>query len=235
MTRLREELEERVQERTSALEHAHKEMESFTHSVAHDLRGPLRAIASTSSMLQEDYGDSLPEEAREMLTRQISASKRLGQLIEDLLRYSRLGRSELTKEDLDMTQLAQEVAAELAPLRPECDFKVQEGMKALGDRNLVKLLLQNLMENACKFSPSGGLVEVGQKGKPFFVRDTGIGFDMANAEKIFLPFERLVSNEQVPGTGIGLANVRRIVDKHGGSVWVNSNVGLGTTFFFTLS
>lgn len=186
-------------------------------------------------MLQEDYGDSLPEEAREMLTRQISASKRLGQLIEDLLRYSRLGRSELTKEDLDMTQLAQEVAAELAPLRPECDFKVQEGMKALGDRNLVKLLLQNLMENACKFSPSGGLVEVGQKGKPFFVRDTGIGFDMANAEKIFLPFERLVSNEQVPGTGIGLANVRRIVDKHGGSVWVNSNVGLGTTFFFTLS
>jgi PAS domain S-box-containing protein len=233
MIHLREELEERVTERTSALEAANKEMESFTHSIAHDLRGPIRAIASTSSVLKEDYADQLPEEARDLLQRQIAASKRLGQLIEDLLRYSRLGRSALTPEPLDLTQIAKEVSAELSESRHDCSFKIQEDLNLTGDRSLVRLLMQNLMDNACKFTEGPATVEVGREGQTFFVRDHGRGFDMAHADKIFLPFERLVSHDEVPGSGIGLANVRRIIDRHGGAIWVSSVAGQGTTFYFT--
>ena len=186
-------------------------------------------------MLQTDFAEALPEQAKFLLQRQIAAAKRLAQLIEDLLRYSRLGRTAIVIEDFDLTHIAKEVAAELATARPGCKFEIQEGLNATGDRILVRLLLQNLMDNACKFSPHGTVVQVGRKGQPFFVRDQGMGFDMAYADKIFLPFERLVNNDDVPGTGIGLANVKRIVEKHGGSIWVNSNLGQGTTFFFTLS
>ena len=234
MARLREELEQRVQERTAALEAANKEMEAFTYSIAHDLRAPLRAIASTSAMIKEDHGTILPVEAITLLNRQMGAAKRLAQLVDDLLQYSRLGRSPLQIATLDLTQLAREVVAEMEETQPNCTFDVQEGLTIQGDRVLMKLLLQNLIDNACKFSPDGGLVEVGERGSSFYVRDHGRGFDMAYADKIFLPFERLVNNDEVEGTGIGLAHVKRIIERHGGSIWVHSVIGEGTTFFFTL-
>jgi PAS domain S-box-containing protein len=234
MSRLREELELRVQERTAALEAANREMEAFTYSIAHDLRAPLRAIGSTSAMIKEDYGPGLPPDAVILLNRQMTAAKRLAQLVDDLLQYSRLGRSTLEPVPLDITQLANEVITEAKEARPECTFTVQPSLQAMGDRNLIKLLLQNLIDNACKFSGPGGLVEIGQRGNSLYVEDHGRGFDMAYAEKIFRPFERLVNNEEIEGTGIGLAHVKRIIERHGGTIWVNSIVGEGTTFFFTL-
>lgn len=235
MIRLREELEERVRERTSALESAHREMEAFTHSVSHDLRGPLRSIASTSAILLEDYVDRLPVEAQEMLQRQLRSSKYLAQLIEDLLKYSRIGQAAMNVVDFDFSEVANEIAADLRNTYPNIGFRVQEGMRATGDRSLLRLLAQNLMENGAKFSKGDGLVEVGKQADTFFVRDQGVGFEMLYADKIFQPFERLVRQDEFAGTGIGLANVRRIIERHGGAIWVHSNPGEGTTFFFTLS
>jgi PAS domain S-box-containing protein len=234
MARVTKELEERVAARTAELEQAHQEMESFTHSIAHDLRGPLRAIASTCAMLKLDYGDVLPDDGKELIDRQVAAAKRLAQLIDDLLKYSRLGRSALNIDEVNITALAEDIAVEMRTARPDCEIVIEEGLTARGDKILLRLLIQNLLDNGCKFSPAGGPVELGQKSGTFYVKDLGRGFDMAYADKVFLPFERLVSGEDVPGTGIGLANVKRIIDKHGGSIWVNSNEGQGTTFFFTL-
>jgi PAS domain S-box-containing protein len=227
-----QELEQRVRERTAELESAHREMESFTNSIAHDLRGPLRAIVSTSTILIKDFGPEISEEAQTLLRRQVASASHLAKLVDDLLTYSRLGRGALRIEPVDLTAVARDIASQVESAKHP--VVVQEGLATQGDPSLLRLLLQNLMENARKFSPDGGEIEVGQTGSAFYVRDRGIGFDMAFAEKIFIPFERLVRNEEIPGTGIGLANVKRIVDKHGGSIWANSVVGKGTTLYFTI-
>ncbi len=234
LTRMRDDLESRVRERTAALEEANREMEAFTYSLAHDLRGPLRAIGSTSAILERDYADDLPDDARELLERQILASKRLASLIDDLLQYSRLGRNALNCTEVNLSEIAHIIAADLGQTIPNCRFDIQEGMRVVADKALMTILLQNLMDNGCKFSDANPNIEVGEKNGTYFVSDHGQGFDMTYAEKIFQPFERLVNNDEVPGSGIGLANVRRIVEKHGGKVWVRSAPGQGTTFFFTL-
>jgi PAS domain S-box-containing protein len=226
-----EDLSRRVALRTKELEAAVKELEGFTYSVSHDLRGPLRAISAASMILREDYGDSLPQEAQDHLLRQAEAAKRMSVLIDDLLKLSRIGRQELTPENFDLSAMALEVAEELQVVDR---VQIEPGIQAHGDPRLVRFVLLNLIENAVKFSPDGGNVRVGSSEQGYFVADEGIGFEMEYAPKIFRPFERLVRNDEYPGTGIGLANAQRIVQRHGGTIWAESEPGKGSTFWFTL-
>jgi PAS domain S-box-containing protein len=226
------ELEHRVQERTAELEAANKEMEAFTYSIAHDLRAPLRAIIATSAILAEDLGDSLPKEALPLLARQAGSAMHLSRLVDDLLTYARLGKGQMKVGSVNLSELVYTIISAIKS--PIHTFTVQENMVCQGDQSLIYLLMQNLIENAHKFSPEGGVITVGQEGLTFFVRDEGIGFDMAYAEKIFLPFERLVRQDEIAGTGIGLANAKKIVERHNGAIWATSVPGQGTTIYFTL-
>jgi len=228
------ELEKRVKERTEALEAMNRELEGFTYSVSHDLRGPLRAIMSTSMILKEDYSQVLPADAKEQLERQARAAKKMGDLIDDLLRLSRISRQEMIRNPLDLTELAQEVLGEL---HSTVECKIHPNMSVRADAKLMKLAVQNLLDNAIKFSKNAPkpLIEMGCGADGiFFVRDNGIGFDMAYADKLFGPFERLVRDDEYPGTGIGLTNVRRIIERHGGKVWAESEEEKGAVFYFSI-
>jgi light-regulated signal transduction histidine kinase (bacteriophytochrome) len=212
-------LERRVDERTAELIEANKEMEGFTYTVSHDLRAPLRAIIFNSSLLVEELGENLTKDQRSLLDRQAQSAIKLANLIDDLLKLSRLSRQEMRLESVDLTEIGREVV-ESIPLasRDGCRVQIQEGLVVKADPQLMHFVLLNLIENACKFSSDGGLVEVGQEVREgqnvYFVRDRGIGFDENYREKIFLPFERLVTEAEFKGTGIGLANVKRIVERH---------------------
>lgn len=240
LRKLNEDLEMKVQVRTQDLAAAIREAEGFNYAIAHDLRAPLRAIVATSRILQEEVGTNLAKSHGEMLDRQVHNATRLGVLIDQLLALSRLARAEVQRSDFDMTELADEIVAELrrAGLVNSCRFEIQADMTANGDARLVRMALTNLLENACKFSPKGGRIEIRcdeENGERIFtVRDEGIGFDMQYAHKLFLPFERLVLETDFPGTGIGLANVERVVRRHGGRVWADGKLGEGATFSFTL-
>ncbi len=229
-------LEQRVAERTTELTNANDELEGFTYSVSHDLRGPLRAITATSRILMDECSTQLNTEHMQMLSRQAENATRLGTLIDDLLKLSRLARQEIVRSLVDLSTLAEEVVEELAT-RDHCSpisFDIEPDLSAHADEKLIRFVLLNLLENACKFSPNGGVVKFGQRGNTFFVEDSGIGFDMEYLPKVFLPFERLVRETEFPGTGIGLANVKRIVERHRGRVWAESKPGEGATFYFTI-
>ncbi|RYG37570.1 PAS domain S-box protein [bacterium] len=234
---MNKDLEAKVADRTSQLQAAVKEAEGFNYSIAHDLRAPLRAMVATSSILLEDAGADLGSEHRVLLVRQKENALRLGRLIDELLRLSRLARAEVKREPLDMTAMALSVFNDLEEQGRTngCTVEAQEGMTAQGDAGLVRTVLHNLIGNACKFSPHGGTIRIREEAGAFAVADEGVGFDMEFAAKIFLPFERLVTEAEFEGTGIGLANVERIVRRHGGKVWVESERDKGTTFSFTLS
>ncbi|RYG46554.1 PAS domain S-box protein [bacterium] len=225
-----ERLESMVKERT-------REIESFSYSVSHDLRTPARTVMGTSRMLLEDYGADLPEGARALLRRQSAAGRRMGELIDDLLGLSRVGQAELHRREVDVTVLARAVAEEVLSDKGEAvRVEVDEECCVPGDPQLIRLALQNLLENAVKFTRSGeaNLVRVtcrrGERETILTVADGGIGFDPIYAEKIFQPFERLHQDEDIPGTGIGLANVRRIAERHGGKAWAESQPGEGARF-----
>lgn len=226
------ELETRVNERTAALQAANLEMEGFTYSIAHDLRAPLRAISSYAKILSDECADILTQEHRRILLRQEVNAKKLAQLIDDLLRYSRIGRLDLERRTIDLTELCHEVIR--STYSENVTFTVQESLYTVGDPSLVRLLLENLFDNAVKYSPNGGLISFGCEEGAFVVSDQGIGFDTRYAEQIFKPFERLHRDDAYPGTGIGLANVKRIVERHEGKVWVESNLNRGSRFYFTL-
>lgn len=231
---LAETLEILVQERTSELEVAYREQESFSYSVSHDLRAPLRSIVSSARILDEDFGSNLPGEAKLLLQRQAHAALRLADLIDDLLQLSRLGRQDLLKSEVDLTDLFQS-AFEVFEKPDGLHFKVAPNLRAQGDSRLLQLLAQNFIENAIKFSPSGGRVTVGKNSEgAFFVKDEGIGFKPEYANKLFKPFNRLHTEAEFPGTGIGLASVKRIVERHGGKVWAEGEHGQGACFYFTL-
>lgn len=238
---LNDDLDRRVIERTSQLAAAKKEIESFSYSVSHDLRAPLRHINSYSAILLEEHGSSLPPESRYYLDRIRTASSRMGMLIDDLLTLTRVGRTVMKREHFDISALATEVASMLqeAEQSPAAVFTIAQGLKAHGDSTLVRLVLENLLGNALKYSANrDARIEFGKttvNGKrAFFVRDNGVGFDMAYAGNLFQPFQRLHGSE-FEGTGIGLATVRRIIERHGGAIWAEGKENEGATFYFTLS
>jgi signal transduction histidine kinase len=241
--RLNSELEQRVHERTAQLEAANQELEAFAYSVSHDLRAPLRSIDGFSQALLDDFPDDVPEEARRYLGRIRAATLRMSQLIEDLLNLSRVSRSALNVIEVDFSEIAREVVAELRRADParEVEVSVWDGLRAEADPPLLRAALENLVGNAWKFTARSaqprieiGAMRDGQR-KVYFVRDNGAGFDMAYADKLFGAFQRLHGNSEYPGTGIGLATVQRIVRRHGGRIWADAEVGRGAAFFFTLA
>lgn len=235
-------LEQRVVERTHKLEIANRELESFSYSVSHDLRAPLRAIDGFSQALLEDYNDKLDAVGQDYLRRVRSATLVMSHLIDDLLNLSRLGRSEMVVGRVDLSRLAVETAAKLRESQPErsIDLTIDAGMVVTGDRRLLGIALQNLLANAWKFTSKRSLakISVGQVQNEtrteYFVRDNGAGFDMAYADKLFGVFQRLHGSSEFEGTGIGLATVQRIVHRHGGSIRAEAKEGAGATFYFTL-
>ncbi len=236
------ELEQRVAKRTVELEAVNRELETFSYSVSHDLRAPLRSMDGFSHALLEDYADKLDAEGRDYLQRVRAGSQKMAQLIDDLLKLSRVTRGELDHGEVDMSEVAQTVAAELQKNAPErrVTFDIAPGTVVEGDARLLRIVLENLLGNAWKFTAKHdhATIEFGvtnHDGEPaYFVRDDGAGFDMAYADKLFQPFQRLHTSAEFGGTGIGLATVARIVQRHGGSVWAESGVDQGATMYFTL-
>jgi PAS domain S-box-containing protein len=245
---LNTELEERVRRRTAQLEEANAELESFSYSVSHDLRSPLRGIDGWSSALEEDYGPSLDRQALGYLSRVRAETRRMATLIDSLLQLAKVGRAEMASEELDLSELAESVAAGMRESNAgrDIEFRVEPSLRARGDRRLLEIVLVNLFDNACKFTarkercliefgrlaaPAG---DPGEGASPFYVRDNGAGFDMAYAQKLFAPFQRMHKSSEYPGTGIGLATVHRIIAKHGGRIWAEAKAGEGAAFYFTL-
>jgi signal transduction histidine kinase len=234
------ELEGRVTERTAQLEAANKELEAFSYSVSHDLRGPLRSMDGFSQVLIEDYHDKLGDEGKDALERIRAASQRMGHLIDDLLRLSHVTRAELNVTRVDLSMLAREIAETLAREDPgrRVEWSIDSGMSVRADRSLMGIALQNLIQNAWKFTgkTERPVIRVGALKRDartvYFVEDNGAGFDMAHATKLFGAFQRLHHAGDFPGTGIGLAIVRRIMSRHDGEVWAEAKVGEGATFFF---
>ncbi len=240
--RLNADLEERVRERTAQLEAANKELETFVYSVSHDLRAPLRGIDGWSLALMEDFAPKLDDEARHYLGRVRSEAQRMGQLIDDLLRLSRVTRAPLDREPVDLTALSRSIADKLRESHPDrqIEFAIEPGLTAHGDTSLLDVALTNLLGNAVKFTGKRdeARIAIGRTERDcqtvFFVRDNGAGFDMTYSKALFGPFQRLHRASEFPGTGIGLATVQRIVHRHGGRIWADAQVDRGATFFFTL-
>jgi signal transduction histidine kinase len=236
------ELDERVKARTRDLEAANRELESFAYSVSHDLRQPLRAIDGFSQALLEEYDEKLDEEGREYLGRLRAGSQRMGLLIDNILRLSRLSREEMHCQDVDLSAIAAEIADELRASDParRGDFIITPGLTVHGDPALLRIALQNLLANAWKFTSQKecARIELGTREvdgeRAFHVSDNGAGFDMAYGDKLFGVFQRLHGAKEFPGTGIGLAIVQRVIHRHGGRVWAEAEVGKGACFYFTV-
>jgi PAS domain S-box-containing protein len=239
---LNEALEQRVVERTAELEAANKELEAFSYSVSHDLRAPLRAIDGFSRLVLEDHVDDLDAEGRRFLTVIRTNTKKMGDLIDDLLAFSRLGRKGLQRSGVDMTALARSAVDEL---RDESGHPVEVTIEplapAMADRSMMRQVFMNLVSNAFKFTrhqPHAAVTigcHPGGQGTVYFVRDNGVGFDMQYAHKLFGVFQRLHSQEEFEGTGVGLALVQRIIQRHGGRTWAEGKVSEGATIYFTLT
>ena len=229
-------------QRATELEAANKELESFSYSVSHDLRAPLRSIDGFSQAVIEDYSGKLDPDGLEYLERIRASSQDMTQLIDDILDLSRITRTEIHLSKVNLSKLAQEVTIELKRLYPDrhVDFIITSGLEAYGDSHLLKLVFDNLLDNAFKFTGKRALgkVEFGaiqyNGEQAYFVRDNGAGFDMAHVDNLFKPFQRLHSKEEFPGTGIGLASVLNIVRRLGGKVWAEGQEDKGATFYFTL-
>lgn len=233
-----ERLEELVRERTRDLSEKNRELEGFTYAISHDMRAPLRGIVAHSRMVLEDFGLDIDPDARNHLQRLSQSAMKLAELVDDLLEYARLGSKEIRRDPVDFSELAREVVASVQRERPDADLQaeIQPNLTAVGDRRILITILHNLVDNACKYRKPDqpARIEIGFADGAMFIRDQGIGFDMAYKEKVFAPFGRLHRDEDVPGTGIGLANVQRGVERHGGRVWTEASPGQGATFFFTL-
>lgn len=235
-------LEQRVEERTGELATAMSEMEAFSYSVAHDLRAPLRAMGSFAKILLEDFSEKLESDARDYLARIEENSIKMGELIDGLLDLSRISRKTLEPSRVDLSAMAGEIirGIERRQQRTDVHIKIESGLRVEADHRLVQALLQNLFENAWKFTrrTPEAIIEFGSMlvdgDTVYYVRDNGAGFDPAYSNKLFRPFERLHTGAEFPGTGIGLATVRRIVERHGGRVWADGQIDKGVTVYFTL-
>ncbi len=238
------ELEARVAQRTAELERVNENLEAFSYSVSHDLRAPLRSLSGFSGVLVEEYGEQLDDTARGYIGRIQAGSERMATLIDDLLQLSRVSRADMNLTTVDLSAEAAAIATELQSSDPhrQVAFSIEDGVRATADRTLIGTVLQNLLENAWKFTARRddatiefGTTEAEDAGICCYVRDNGAGFDPACAGKLFQPFERLHAVTDFAGTGIGLSSVRRIVTRHGGRIWADGAVGVGASFFFTLN
>jgi PAS domain S-box-containing protein len=240
--KLNEELEERVKLRTSQLQASNDDLESFTYAVAHDLRAPLRQMAGFCGILLDEYSSTLEPAAQGYLKRVQSGASRMGRLVDELLRLSKVGRQAIRREIVNLDKIVAEV---IALLEPEfegrsVEWRIGQLTPAACDPTLIRLVFQNLISNALKYSRKRDLpvIEIGQTDElglaAFFVRDNGVGFDMKYADKLFGVFQRLHTDQEFEGTGVGLATVHRIVTKHAGSIWAEAAVDRGAAFFFTL-
>jgi signal transduction histidine kinase len=239
---LNDQLEHKIVERTAQLESVNKELESFSYSVSHDLRAPLRAISGNSKILEEDYSEKFDEEGKRALTSIRHYSKNMGELIDDLLAFSRLGRKQVAASDINMNNLVRTIKAEL-PLdeqKGRTDFIIHMLPPAKGDVSLIKQVWANLISNALKYSKNKpkSIIEIGgqEEGERivYYIKDNGAGFDMQYYDKLFGVFQRLHSQEEFEGTGIGLAIIQKIVNRHSGTVWAESKLNEETCFYFTL-
>jgi PAS domain S-box-containing protein len=239
---LNAELEKRVRDRTAQLEAANKELEAFAYSVSHDLRAPLRGIDGWSLALAEDYAGQLDSRAHQYVDRVRSETQRMGLLIDDLLQLSRVTRSEMQSLPVDLSTVARTIAARLGEANPkrQIEFVIEPGLTGVGDARLLEIALTNLLSNAVKFTGPHpqARIEFGQadyNGRLcFYVRDDGVGFDTAYADRLFRAFQRLHKTSEFPGTGIGLAIVQRVIHRHRGRVWAESQIDRGAKFLFTL-
>ena len=243
LLRMMDDLERRVDERTRDLEAANRDLQSFSYSVSHDLRAPLRSIEGFAHALDEECGPALSEDCRGYLERIRDAAQRMGGLIEDMIRLAQISNREMLTTEVDLSALAARIGEELAEEQPQRQVRlsVAPSLIARGDPGLLRALMQNLLENAWKYSartPQAaiefGAASLASGEQAFFIRDNGAGFDMAFADRLFRPFSRLHRAEDYAGTGIGLATVARIAGRHGGRVWAEAEKGKGATFYFVL-
>lgn len=238
-------LESMIAERTHELQLSKDEVESFSYSISHDLRAPLRSISGFSQILQEDCRDTLKDEAKGYLDRILQATSKMGLLIDDMLAFSRNSQSSMTLSNFNMTALInscyQNILDSHELKAKSIDFFVSEGLKAYGDKHLIEIAMQNILGNALKYSSQQetavievGLFESGSETYTYFIRDNGIGFEQQYSHKIFKVFERLHADKVYDGTGIGLATVQKIIERHKGEIWVESEINVGTTFYIKL-
>ncbi len=243
LLRARNELEQRVQERTKQLVAANRDLEAFSYSVSHDLRGPLEVVNGMSFIIHQQYGPELSPGLEDCLDRIEDAAKRMNELIEDMLNLARVTKSEMHRERVDLSGMTRQVVAELKQRQPQRVVEVTIAPDAIvdGDAHLLRVAMDNLIGNAWKYSSnkSPSRIEFGVRdanGTPvYFVRDNGAGFDPRSTQRLFQPFQRLHPVSEFPGTGVGLATVQRIIQKHGGRIWAEGAVNEGATFSFTLA
>jgi signal transduction histidine kinase len=234
---------DQIKQKNQQLESLNKELEAFSYSVSHDLRAPLRSIDGFSKILLEDYDDKLDDTGRDHLHRVRVATQRMSQLIDDMLALSRITQMSMRIQDIDLSKLAQTIADEYTRREPgrTVEWRIQQGLTAKGDEALLKIAITNLMDNAWKFTSrkEKATIEIGSAEvdgeKAFYIRDDGAGFDMQYVHKLFTPFQRLHTTDIFPGTGIGLAIVQRVINRHSGRVWAEGEEGKGSTFYFTIT
>jgi light-regulated signal transduction histidine kinase (bacteriophytochrome) len=240
--KLNSELEQRVIDRTTQLANANKELEAFSYSVSHDLRAPLRGIDGFSLALYEDYHKDLDDRAKDYITRIRAATKKMDRLIDSLLKLARISRIEMNLEKVNLSSLVLEIANGLkeSDNSRTSEFVIQENITVLADTNLIRIVFENLLNNAWKFTSKKDktVIEFGafeENSKTiYYIKDNGIGFDMQYVNKLFSAFQRLHSEKDYPGTGIGLTTVQRIIRRHNGDIRVESKLNEGTTFYFTV-
>jgi light-regulated signal transduction histidine kinase (bacteriophytochrome) len=236
------EAEENLRRYATQLEASNKELESYSYSISHDLRTPLRTLDGFSEMIIEEYGDKLDETGKSYLNRIRKAGQTMSRLTEDILKLSRITRAEMHRDTVNLSLIAGSIVDELKAAQPErrAQFIITPDITVNGDKALLEILLRNLLENAWKYTSkcSDARIEMGvnfQDSKEvYFIKDNGVGFDMQYKDKLFQPFQRLHTSKDYAGTGIGLATAQRVVRRHGGEIWAESEVDKGTAFYFTL-